>query len=89
MKTVKIITIDVTNTIFRFKINPPTIYAQVAKEHGLICCENQLKKSFLKAFSQMSQSHPNFGAATGIQGERWWNLVVHKTFEGISYLLVI
>lgn len=83
MKTVKIITIDLTNTIFKFKTDPPTIYATVAKEHGLICCRKQLKKSFLMVYSQMSKSHPNFGAATGIGGEKWWNQVIHRTFKGL------
>ena len=84
MKSIKIITIDVTNTIFKFKTDLHKVYAQVAKEHGLICNEKQLRKSFSMALSQMSKNHPNFGAATGMTSKNWWIGVIHQTFKGNS-----
>ena len=82
MKNISLITIDVTNTIFRFKDPPAVVYARSALKYGMICSEKKLQRSMGLALAETSKRHPNYGAATGIQSSHWWNTVVHQTFNG-------
>lgn len=82
MSPYRLITIDATGTIFRFKEPPNVTYARFAQRNHIKCNELAIKDQFKQAYKHVEQSHPNFGSTSGISSQDWWKKVVHRTFEG-------
>ena len=82
MKNIKLITIDATNTIFRFKEPPPAIYQRFAVKHQVSCESKTLVPKFLKSFSNVNQKWSHFGATAHVSSRDWWYEVIYGTFEG-------
>ena len=82
MNALRLITIDATGTIFKFREPPPTTYARIAHKHNIKFQESEIMNQFKKSFKLMEVNHPHFGATSGISSQEWWSKVVHQTFEG-------
>lgn len=80
LKSVKLVTFDVTRTLLHFKIPPGKLYAEFAASHGVSVDADVVVKKFGVNYKQMSQSHPNFGK-TSIGWEKWWETVIIKSLE--------
>ncbi|CAH1264619.1 HDHD3 [Branchiostoma lanceolatum] len=75
----KLLTLDCTNTLFKLKRTPGTIYAAVADSHGIQVDSAKLDCAFLKNYREQSQSYCNFGCRSGISTKVWWTDLVKKT----------
>ena len=82
MNNLRLVTLDATGTIFKFKEPPPTTYVKFAQKYDLKCHENDVQKQFRIAYKTLNITHPHFGALSGISSKQWWCHVVQKTFEG-------
>ncbi|XP_077300250.1 rhythmically expressed gene 2 protein-like [Arctopsyche grandis] len=80
MKTIKLVTFDVTRTLLQFRIPPGSRYAEIATSYGISVDSTRVSKKFKSSYQQTSQVYPNFGKNT-VGWEQWWTLVIKKTFE--------
>lgn len=80
LKTVKLITFDVTRTLLHFKTPPGKLYAEFAASQGVSVDADVVVKKFGINYKQMSLAHPNFGKAT-IGWEKWWETVIASSLE--------
>jgi REG-2-like HAD superfamily hydrolase len=71
----------VTETLLNFRVPPAEKYAEIGAQFGMIVDPNIISANFKKHWRYMSASHPNFGQGTGLGWEKWWKLLVIKTFE--------
>ena len=71
-QSLRLITLDATGTIFKFKQPPPVVYAKIGQKHGLECDKVQIQASFKKAYKACLKEHPHFGSTTGISSKKWW-----------------
>lgn len=79
----KVISLDVTGTLFSYIRPIGETYANCAKVAGLIDhVDTQLMNtSFRKAYKELAQSDPCFGYHTLPNQRLWWKKVVIKTLE--------
>ncbi|PNF32148.1 Rhythmically expressed gene 2 protein [Cryptotermes secundus] len=77
----RLVTFDVTETLLTFRVPPAEKYADVGAQFGVIVDPNVISANFKKHWRYMSTSHPNFGQRTGLGWEKWWKLLVNKTFQ--------
>ena len=83
---IRILTLDVTGTIFDFKEAPAKVYKRFASDSGLEVSYEVLQDSLAMNMKRMSKEHLHFGAS-GIGSYNWWNHVIHQTFQGsIDYV---
>ncbi|XP_045113968.1 haloacid dehalogenase-like hydrolase domain-containing protein 3 isoform X1 [Portunus trituberculatus] len=75
----RLITLDMTNTILKFRKPPGEQYAAVAKLYGLDSDPLKLTQAFRLSFKQLEHEAPNFGVG-GIGWQKWWLGVVRRTF---------
>ena len=81
LRQIRLITVDVTGTIFKFREPPSRVYKRFASDSGLECSHEALQDSLALNMRKMSKNYPNFGAS-GIGSYQWWKRVVHLTFQG-------
>ena len=86
IKGIRLITLDATGTIFKFK-EPPLVYANFAQKYQYQCDVKQLETSFYHSLKSVNKKWPHFGGASNVPSERWWNEVIHGTFKGIKQVL--
>lgn len=77
----RLITLDLTGTVFRFRRPPFSIYADVSAKHGVHCDEADVQRGFFKAWKKLNSQDANFGAQTDGDSKRWWGQVVEETFK--------
>ncbi|XP_063392697.1 rhythmically expressed gene 2 protein [Cydia fagiglandana] len=82
LRGIKLVTLDATNTILKFRLPPWQHYAAVAHDFGFTVDAQQVKKQMLSGFKSMSKDHPNFGKNT-IAWEKWWRKLVKASFTGL------
>jgi putative hydrolase of the HAD superfamily len=78
---IKLVTLDVTNTLIRVARSPGYQYAYIGLKYGLQLDENVLTGLFLKYYKVYSQKYPNFGAQSGMSAHSWWSLLVKDCFH--------
>lgn len=49
---------------------------------GVRVSEADIKRKFGTAFARMSQQHPNYGKATNLDIEQWWQMIISDVFAG-------
>ena len=81
LRQIRLITVDVTGTIFKFREPPSKVYKRFANDSGLKCSYEALQDSLVLNMRKMSKDYPHFGAS-GIGSYQWWKRVIHKTFQG-------
>ncbi|KAI4644710.1 uncharacterized protein J4E78_009529 [Alternaria triticimaculans] len=76
--------LDAFGTLFTPTKPIPVTYAEAALKHGIAINTpepaTQVSSSFKSAFKRLSSEHPNYGRATGMGAEKWWNKVIKETF---------
>lgn len=82
MSSIKLVTFDATNTLFKVRGSVGEMYAKTAFNYGIKTNPNEIDKNFRKAFNQFSVKYPNFGRTVGMPSKQWWSGVVHHSFDG-------
>lgn len=86
MAVIKVISLDVTDTIIGYRKPIGKIYADAAKWLGLkdsdVPSDDLMTKAFYSSFKEMSKEHPIYGHASNrsYRGREWWRATVEKTF---------
>lgn len=83
MLKLRLITLDMTGTIFKFSVTPGAKYTQAARDHGLDCRQEHIERHMGEAFRKVNDKHPHFGGSSGLDSKDWWIQVVHGTFQGV------
>jgi len=81
MNRLRLITLDATNTIFKFKEPPMVNYVKFAKKHNVICQTETLIPAFYLSFKTVDKKWPHFGATSNVTSEKWWHEVIYGTFH--------
>lgn len=84
ISSLRLITLDLTGTVYRFTKPPFLQYQETAKEYNVIVSENEIKQAFKTNWSKMNEKHPHFGSTTHHDSMNWWTDLVHGTFKGES-----
>jgi putative hydrolase of the HAD superfamily len=82
MAGIRLVTIDVTGTIFKLKESPSLVYSRLAASHGVHCDPKFIAHAFLRSYKRMNSTCPHFGATTGLTSREWWLKIVDDTFRG-------
>ncbi|VVC41453.1 HAD-like domain,HAD-superfamily hydrolase, subfamily IA, REG-2-like,HAD hydrolase, subfamily IA [Cinara cedri] len=81
----KLITFDITGTLFKYRSCPAVEYSNILKKYGIEVKTSTLEDLINKNWKFMTKKHPNFGLDTGIGWETFWRTYAHnvlsKTFE--------
>ncbi len=74
----RLVTLDLTDTVFRFKRPPFIVYKEAAERRGLMDVSSEaLKRGFFTSWKAMNRDRPNFGD----DSKHWWIDLVYKTFK--------
>ncbi|KAK8746874.1 hypothetical protein OTU49_016872 [Cherax quadricarinatus] len=76
----RLITLDVTNTILKFRKPPEDQYAAIGQLYGLKPDPQKLKHAFGLCYKKLEEETPNFGAES-IGWQNWWLSIVTETFR--------
>ncbi|XP_070532109.1 haloacid dehalogenase-like hydrolase domain-containing protein 3 [Ptychodera flava] len=79
---IKLLTVDVTNTLIRIRISVGHQYTRVASQFGFQYYQEELlTNSFKEQYKKLWDAHPNFGQQDGsMTPTEWWKLIVKRTF---------
>ncbi|XP_005099104.1 haloacid dehalogenase-like hydrolase domain-containing protein 3 [Aplysia californica] len=80
----KLVTVDVTNTLIRVAGSPGRQYAYVARKYGVDIDETLLTGIFLKEYKSYTKKYPNFGVMDGMPANIWWSLLVKDCFRFVD-----
>jgi len=83
----RLVCLDLTGTVFRFRKSPVATYKEVAGHYGLNVQENDIKRGFGQAWMRLSKEFPHFGGAHHKDSRRWWKDLIHDTMKG-SFIVV-
>eukprot|EP00094_Tigriopus_californicus_P011427 TCALIF_11032-PA protein Name:"Similar to Uncharacterized protein C4orf29 homolog (Mus musculus)" AED:0.08 eAED:0.11 QI:77/0.5/0.33/1/1/1/3/129/655 len=83
LSSLKVLTLDLTGTVYRFTKPPFLQYQETAKEYNIVVNENDVKQAFKANWSRMNENHPHFGSTTHHDSTNWWMDLVHGTFEDV------
>jgi len=81
---IRLVTLDVTNTLLRFVRPPIYQYAEIAQLYGINPDITELTKSFRSTFKEYDIKHPHFGGKS-IGYENWWLGFVADTFKAAGH----
>lgn len=79
MQPVKLVTLDVTNTVIRVVGGVGYQYANVAKGHGVNLNPDDVNRAFRQKWKEHNKLFPIFGSKNGLTSREWWNGLVKKT----------
>jgi len=74
-----LLTFDAFGTLFTPRKSIESQYCEVARQFSMSLNENDVKKSFARAYKAQLGIHPNYGKATGLDPSRWWTEVIKQT----------
>ncbi|KAK0042184.1 haloacid dehalogenase-like hydrolase domain-containing protein 3 [Biomphalaria pfeifferi] len=77
----KLVTLDVTNTLIKVCGSPGRQYALIGHKHGVMADMNLLNELFYKYYKDHSKRFPNFGAQNMMPAYIWWSLLVKDCFR--------
>ena len=78
----RLLTLDATGTIFKFRRPPVEEYVAVASIYGFRLDEARVRKQFKHVLKKMEMEHPHFGAKSQLDSMKWWINVVQETHKG-------
>ena len=85
LSSLRLLTLDLTGTVFRFSRPPFVTYTELANSSGFHDVqESRVKEGFKKAWVQLNKAEPNFGSEKG-DSKSWWINLVTKTFKGKAF----
>ncbi|XP_050521679.1 rhythmically expressed gene 2 protein-like [Daktulosphaira vitifoliae] len=77
----KLITFDITGTIFKYRTSPAEEYWTVLLKHGVQVKKPIIKDLINKNMYEMTKKHPNFGLKTGLGWENYWKSFAHNVIS--------
>lgn len=80
---IKVISLDITGTIYQFSVPVHQLYAQCAVKAKLKMppSAEELRATFKKAFREYNHTHPYLGASRAFSSRDWWFSVVKRCFQ--------
>ena len=85
-RVLKTVTMDVTGTLFKFKMHIGQIYCISATKCGQPCPDwNQMLDGFHKAYEITGEKYKCFGAFEGLTPKEWWRECVYESFVQSGY----
>ena len=82
LSNLRLITLDLQGTVYRFKQSPVTTYIEIGGLCGLeMPSESDVKVGFRKALIDLTSREPHYGSTTHGDSKRWWISVVRQTFK--------
>ena len=81
--SLRLLTLDATGTIFKFRKSPVDEYVSVASDYGFKLDQSRVKNQFKLVLKKMKTEHPHFGATTQMDSMSWWIKVVQETLKGL------
>eukprot|EP00484_Ammonia_sp_Unknown_P022596 CAMPEP_0197025598 /NCGR_PEP_ID=MMETSP1384-20130603/5869_1 /TAXON_ID=29189 /ORGANISM="Ammonia sp." /LENGTH=257 /DNA_ID=CAMNT_0042454141 /DNA_START=33 /DNA_END=806 /DNA_ORIENTATION=+ len=85
-KVLKTVTLDVTGTLFKFKMHIGQIYCISASKCGQPCPDwNKMLDGFHKAYELTGERYKCFGAFDGMSAKDWWRECVYQSFVEAGY----
>ncbi|XP_061184701.1 haloacid dehalogenase-like hydrolase domain-containing protein 3 [Saccostrea echinata] len=79
MSQVKLVTLDVTNTVMRVLGGVGHQYSSIAKIHGIELDPDVINQAFRTKFKEQNKQFPIFGSKSGLTSRQWWDTLVQKT----------
>jgi len=76
----RLITLDVNNTLLRVRGSVGQLYSKTAKDYGYSFDTNTLESEFHKAYKKYYKKYPNFGARDNVGTKYFWHQIVRSTF---------
>ena len=80
--SLRLLTLDATGTIYKFRRSPIEGYVSVAAMYGFKLDESRVKNQFKIVMKKMQAEHPHFGAMSHMDSMKWWISVCTETFKG-------
>ena len=80
----RLLTLDLTGTVFRFRKPPFVQYQEMAAAYGVDTDVDNVRKGFLTAWKTLNKSFPHFGSTTHGDSRTWWHELVHDVMRGKS-----
>jgi len=80
--SLRLLTLDATGTIYKFRRSPIEDYVSVAAMYGFKLDESRVKNQFKIVMKKMQAEHPHFGAMSHMDSMKWWISVCTETFKG-------
>ena len=85
LRAVRMITLDVTGTMIKFKGHIGDIYCKAAAMHGNVCPDyDRLHQAFKLAYDETSQELPAFGGPE-YNTKNWWRKCVQRSFDHAGF----
>jgi len=84
MSPLRLVTLDVTNTLIKVLGGVGSNYAKVASIYGVKAEPEQLDATFRIVYKQYTTQYPNFGVSHGLTSMQWWDKVAKDTFAGVN-----
>ncbi|KAI6223676.1 Mediator of RNA polymerase II transcription subunit 17 [Aphelenchoides fujianensis] len=78
-RNLQLVSLDVTNTLIKFRRHPAAVYVEFAKRFGFAVDRAAVWAAFPQAFKQLEAAEPCFGLRTGGPIE-WWTEVMRRCF---------
>ena len=85
MRSLKLITFDVTNTLIKVNVSPSYQYAAMGKKCGLDVNESAIKDVYGTEWNHFKQQYPIYGANQGMTCTEWWHKFVFRVFNAAGY----
>ena len=82
MQPVKLVTLDVTNTVIRVVGGVGYQYSILAKARGIELEPEVINQAFRHAWKEQNKLYPIFGRRDGLTSRQWWDSLVKKTLTG-------
>ena len=80
MVGLRLVTLDMVGTVFRFSRPPAAQYQEVAARHGYNLRVEELSSSFKQPWRLSNINSPHFGSTTpGLSSMMWWHQLVKVT----------
>lgn len=76
----KLITLDVTNTVLRVLGGVGQQYAAIASIYGVKVDPQEINKAFGANWKTHNLKYPNYGSETGMKSHIWWSELVKQCF---------
>eukprot|EP01083_Nonionella_stella_P056041 147769_1 len=85
-RVLKTVTLDVTGTLFKFKMHIGQIYCISATKCGQPCPDwEKMRHSFKKAYVKTANQYKCFGAFDDMTAKEWWRECVYESFAEAGY----
>ncbi|KAK3759730.1 hypothetical protein RRG08_064451 [Elysia crispata] len=83
-KVLKLVTLDITNTLLKVAGSPGKQYGIVGRRHGVFTDDALLTDLFTKYYKHYLKQYPNFGAYVKMSANEWWSYVVKDCFHTVD-----